>query len=239
MKEKVNKWMKWVVASVVLVVLVAGVLIGTLSKKDKGVDLIVTADGIAVEKGKYCLIEYKTSIKDAVVRFRIKDTAIAEESDGNILGKTVGETELVITARYKSMVYEKRVAVVVIEKNGEPSVDPNPEKPDPDNNDDDENKTDPKPPVEEMKVTLHKVFGCEVNDKTIEVTVGKLAEFQILTDELYSNSEVESNSEKLTVKESEDTQRLIMLKASEVGEYEITLKFDNKAISYTVIAKSL
>lgn len=71
------------------------------------------------------------------------------------------------------------------------------------------------------------------------MAVGEFAELQILTDDEYVSFEVESNSEKLTAKESEDTQRLIVLNATDVGEYEITLKFDNKTIKYTVIVKSL
>lgn len=149
MKEKENKWMKWAVSIAVLVVLIAGVLIGTLTKKDKGVDLVVTAEDITVEQGKSSPVEYKSSIKDAVVRFRIVNTTIAEVSGESVLGKAVGETELVIIARYESMVFEKRIAVKVTEKNDVSQETPKPSKPDSDDDDEEEKKEDPNSSAEE------------------------------------------------------------------------------------------
>lgn len=238
MKTKEIAWTKWIVAAVVFVVLVTGIVTGSILKKDKEVDLVVTAEDITIAQGESKHLEYKTSIEKAVVRFRVSDTKIAEVEQEDVLGKSKGETELTIIARYKSLVYEKRIVVTVIEDKGKDPITPeNPPQPEgPKDNDNEEEN----PPVEEgLEVGVYKILGCEVNDKTIEMTAGKMAMIQVLVDDEYASLEIESDSACLTVTNSEDSQRMKILNAAEAGEYQITFKLNNKKATFVVIVQSL
>lgn len=238
MKTKEIAWKKWIVAAVVFAVLVAGIVTGSILKKDKEVDLVVTAEDITIAQGESKHLEYKTSIANAVVRFRVRDTKIAEVEREDVLGKSKGETELTITARYKSLVYEKRIVVTVTEDNEEdPTTPENPPQPEVPN--DNDNKEENPPVEEELEVSVYKVVGCEVSGKTIEMTAGKMAMIQVLVDDEYASLEIESDSACLTVTDSEDSQRMKILKATEAGEYTITFKSNNKKATFVVIVQSL
>ena len=116
MKTKEHKKIKWSVSIALGLLILIGAIVGALINKDKENNLIITAENIVVEEGQTEQLNYEVSIKNAEIRASIRDEKIARIENDNVFGKVAGSTELVIAARYKSLVYEKRVQVVVIEK---------------------------------------------------------------------------------------------------------------------------
>lgn len=231
MKTKEKVLTKWIVAVVVIAVVVAGIVVFSLLNKDNDLELLITADDIVVERGESKDLEYQTSIKKAVVRFRVRDVKVAEVEEGSVLGKSVGETELTIIARYENLVYEKKIAVKVISNGIEtPSDSDKPVEP--------EIPVSPtEPEDEEIAIELYAIMGCSLEDGKVVINAGKTAMIQVLTDEEYTGLELESSGAGLNATESEDSQRGLILKASEVGEYELTLKMNNKVAKIRVSVK--
>ena len=116
MKTQENKKVKWSVSIALILILIVGALVGAFLNKDKETDLIITAENIVVEEGQTEQLDYEVSIKNAEIRASIRDEKIARIENDNVFGKVAGSTELVIVAIYKSMVYEKKVEVIVTEK---------------------------------------------------------------------------------------------------------------------------
>lgn len=231
MKTKEKVLTKWIVAVVVIAVVVAGIVVCSLLNRDNDLELLITADDIVVERGESKELEYQTSIKKAVVKFRVRDVKVAEVEEGSVLGKSVGETELTIIARYESLVYEKKIAVKVISNEIETPSEPNkpvePEVP----------VSPSEPDDEEIAIELYAIMGCSLEDGKVVISAGKTAMIQVLTDEEYTGFEIESSGAGLNATESDDSQRVIILKASEVGEYELTLKMNNKVAKIRVSVK--
>ena len=216
--------MKWCASIVVVAVVVVGILLGTYLNKDAEAELVVTAQNIEVTEGEIKQVEYSSSIKDAQIRMRIADSSIAELKTEGVLGKVVGETELIITARHNNLVYEKRIKVLVNKKTDDVNNGEN--KPG-DNTGTDKEEEKPETPEQEveLKLTGH---GCNINGKTIEIEKGKTARVTVCSEEDFTVFEIEKITENLSVKESEFSQRLYEIKSDIEGEYEIRFKLDDK-----------
>ncbi len=216
--------MKWCASIVVVAVVVVGILLGAYLNKDAEAELVVTAQNIEVTEGEIKQVEYSSSIKDAQIRMRIADSSIAELKTEGVLGKVVGETELIITARHNNLVYEKRIKVLVNKKTDDVNNGEN--KPG-DNTGTDKEEEKPETPAQEveLKLTGH---GCNINGKTIEIEKGKTARVTVCSDEDFTVFEIEKITENLSVKESEFSQRLYEIKSDIEGEYEIRFKLDDK-----------
>ena len=230
MKTKDKSIFKWIGAICTIAVVAVGILLGTLFNKSANAELVVIASDIMVVEGESKPLEYKASIKNAVIRFRVVDKNIAEVEEHVVIGKIVGETEIIITARYDSMVYEKRIAVVVTEKGEEEKPGEGDDKPNSGDNSGDNNEEEkpPAPDEPEFAEIILSGSGCTITGNEIEIMVGKTARVTVFATEGYNDFEIESFSEGLEVKESEFSQRLLQIKANEEGEYEIRLRFDNK-----------
>jgi len=224
MKTKEKNIMKWCASIVVVAVVVVGILLGTYLNKDAEAELVVTAQNIEVTEGEIKQVEYSSSIKDAQIRMRIADSSIAELKTEGVLGKVVGETELIITARHNNLVYEKRIKVLVNKKTDDENNGEN--KPG-DNTGTDKEEEKPETPEQEveLKLTGH---GCNINGKTIEIEKGKTARVTVCSEEDFTVFEIEKITENLSVKESEFSQRLYEIKSDIEGEYEIRFKLDDK-----------
>ncbi len=224
MKTKEKNIMKWCASIVVVAVVVVGILLGTYLNKDAEAELVVTAQNIEVTEGEIKQVEYSSSIKDAQIRMRIADSSIAELKTEGVLGKVVGETELIITARHNNLVYEKRIKVLVNKKTDDVNNGEN--KPG-DNTGTDKEEEKPETPEQEveLKLTGH---GCNINGKTIEIEKGKTARVTVCSEEDFTVFEIEKITENLSVKESEFSQRLYEIKSDIEGEYEIRFKLDDK-----------
>lgn len=236
MKTKEKSILSWSVAIGLIVVVVVGILLGTLLNKGVEAELIITADNIEISVEEKKEIKYESSIKDAVVRFRVTNNKIAELEGNNVIGKTVGETEVIITGRHNSLVYEKRISVVVKGKEEQPSTD----KPNSGENTED-NKGEEKPPVsptvEETEITLSG-SGCDIIGNSIEITVGKTARVVVMPKEEFTNFGIKSYTEGISVKESQFSQRMLEIKAEQEGDFEIKLALDNKIGIIKVKVKS-
>lgn len=239
MKTQENKKVKWSVSIALILILIVGALVGAFLNKDKETDLIITAENIVVEEGQTEQLDYEVSIKNAEIRASIRDEKIARIENDNVFGKVAGSTELVIVAIYKSMVYEKKVEVIVTEKkdiNDENSKEDGKEENPKDENV--EEKPNPENPKEELKFEIFKIMGCVVEGNTIEVQVGKTAKIQFLTEE-FGNIQLSSNDYGIVVTKAEEGQNVIVINANHIGEYEIKVKIGDKEAEIIVIVKGV
>ena len=232
MKGQERKGIKWICAVLAIGLVVVGVLVGTLLKKDKDVELVITAENITVQAGQSKQVEYKSSISKAVIKFRVIDKEVAEINEDTVIGKVAGQTELVITGRYSGMVYEKRVVVTVTKKEDNASK-PGDEK-EPSGESGDKKPDETETSTKEIGVEVYFNDNCEIFGKTIEMRTGEMALIGINAKSDYGNFTVESNSEKLTVQMAEDIQRGVILEPIEAGEYKLTLKFETGVATFTV-----
>ena len=239
MKTKEHKKIKWSVSIALGLLILIGAIVGALINKDKENNLIITAENIVVEEGQTEQLNYEVRIKNAEIRASIRDEKIARIENDNVFGKVAGSTELVIAARYKSLVYEKRVQVVVIEKkdiNDENSKEDGKEENPKDENV--EEKPNPENPKEELKFEIFKIMGCVVEGNTIEIQVGKTAKIQFLTEE-FGNIELSSNDYGIVVTKAEEGKNVIVINANHIGEYGIKVKIGDKVAEIIVIVKGV
>lgn len=234
-KTKENGITKWIVSIGFVLILIAGAIVWTLMNKEKEVDLIITADNISVLEGDSKLVKYETSVKNADIRLRVQNTKIAAVENESVFGKSVGMTTLIITARYKTMVYEKQIDVEVIKKDT-PIVSP--DKDDGNSGGDDKDDEIPNlPDLEELQFELFKIMGCTVTGSTIEMTLGKTAKVQLIAEDSITTMNLISSDMALDVMEATEGQRVISLSASAVGTYLVTIRIGNKEAKLNVIVK--
>lgn len=234
-KTKENGITKWIVSIGFVLILIAGAIVWTLMNKEKEVDLIITADNISVLEGDSKLVKYETSVKNADIRLRVQNTKIAAVENESVFGKSVGMTTLIITARYKTMVYEKQIDVEVIKKDT-PIVSP--DKDDGNSGGDDKDEEMPNlPDLEELQFELFKIMGCTVTGSTIEMTLGKTAKVQLIAEDSITTMNLISSDMALDVMEATEGQRVISLRASSVGTYVVTIRIGNRETKLDVIVK--
>ena len=219
---KTNVLTKWLVSVFMGLVPVAGVVTGVLLTKDDDFDLVITANDISLEQGENVPLEYSINATKADVNFVVRDENIVEIEEENVYGKSAGETEVVIRARYKGWVTEEVIQVTVTESvsDGQDDGDPNDnqgkdeqdgsqqeeeKKNEPDDGEgkDDNSKDDeqPTPPVElPVEVEVYG-SGFKQNGDTLEIKVGSRVTIQfLLVDDLdYDDCKVEVDSENVAI----------------------------------------
>jgi len=231
MKTKERRRTKWIVTIGVAAVIVAGILFGSVLRKDKEVDLVITADNISLEQGEIKPLEYKSSVKKADIRIRVQDVKIVEVEEKTVHGKAVGNTEIIITGRYESMVCEKRIVVTVTEK-GEDKPNEKPENPGDNNGEGEENP----PEIEEpLEIEMMAIYGCTVKEGKITISAGKLARVKLMSEEDMRQMKIESG--KLEVSMAEEIYGMMVIYGEEPGEQEITLRIGNKTAKINVEVK--
>lgn len=227
-------------------VAVAVVLFFVLKSNDGAdADLRVYAHDISMTNGESKKIEYEVNFSNAVVRFDVVDDDIAEIDGEMVVSKEVGETEIVIIARYSDMIYEKRITLTVTEPNDEEKGEDSPieETPETPNKDDSSEEEDDLPeddtPNEQISdIQVFDNINCEVDGTTIKMSPNKKATITFGISE--GNLEIEavkSNSGNLYAGLCESMGFGIELRASTTGEYLIAVTFDSEVVTYKVIVE--
>lgn len=234
-KVEIKKWISYIVAGAVLLVAVILCLVFAL-RDSANAELIVTAEDVTVTEGENAKLNYDVSLSKAVVRIKILDSSIAEINGDVVTGKVVGVTELVITARYQELLFEKRVYVTVTakiesgqqEEEGEDETE-NPLVP----------REEDKEVPEENNVSVEVYFSsnCTVVDNEIKFLLGKKAIVGFSVEQDFIDFDAISSSEALNIVLAEDMKMAVILDATEVGDYEITLVFDSVKVVYKVIVE--
>lgn len=230
----------------VALVAVAVVLFFVLKTENgANAELVVYAKDISMADGESKKIEYEVNPSQAVVRFNIVDKDIAEIVNETVIAKEVGETEIIITARYEDSVFEKRVELTITKENPnkdeeieEPSDEPSLPSDGDNSSDGDDDNTD-FTNEEDFGVEILSNFNCEVDGRTIKLTpvCRAMISFTNLNEEKFSIYSAESNSENLEVSLLEAGQRTVMLEALSVGEYKISISFGEYSLTYKVIVE--
>ena len=226
--------------AVLLVVVALVLLFAFKGDKDEDADLFIFANDIQMADGESKKIEYKVNPSQAVVKFFVRDEKIAEIKEGTVFAKEVGETEIIISARYEDSIYEKTVELVIKESLNDDEIgSPNTEPafPPEDENFSPNNPEESLPTAEDFGVQVLNNFNCEVEEMTIRCTKGKIAliNFTNLKQDKFSIYSVKSNSKDLKASLFEGGQETIKLESSTAGEYKITIFFGEYVLVYDVI----
>lgn len=237
-RGRTKKYISYIFASIAMLAFIILICVYGF-KGEQTKELFVVADDITLSQGESKALEYKVSVSKATVLFQMLDKSIATIEDNFVVGVTAGTTQLVITAKYEDLIFERKVSVTVAD-NGNDSED--------DGKDDSQqqNPTESEKPSEGEDLTLEVVqdsleidiyssYNCDFNGKTVEVAVNKQA-FLFFSTEETSALEIECDSESLDISLLDDFQRTIKLKATECGEYDFKLKLGDKVATFKVVA---
>lgn len=251
---------KWLVSVFVGLVLVAGVVTGVLLTKDDDFDLVITANDISLEQGENVPLEYSINATKADINFVVRDENIVEIEEENVYGKSAGETEVVIRARYKGWVTEEVIQVTVTESvsDGQDDGDPNDnqgkdeqggsqqeeeKKNEPDDGEgkEDNSKDDeqPTPPVE---LPVEVIIDCHSKDfkqngDTLEIKVGKEISLKFLIEPDFERCELEVDSENVTISNYDLSGMGCIIEASVAGNYNLTIRYYGKDVVYKAVFK--
>jgi hypothetical protein len=220
MKEQMKSKKKLILGIILVAIAFAavGLGVGIGIKNNQTEQLVVTADDITIYKDDSAEIVYKTSIAKSVITFKVLDKTIATVTSGVIYGVEVGETKLIITARYESLVYEKRVAVKVIE----PEED----------NDKDPPKTSED--VDDGSIVVDSFRNCTCEGRNVTAALNEVAYLTFERNDNGSDWRVESNSESLSASMATAMDRTVQIKGTAVGKYKITVYVGGRKAEFTV-----
>ncbi len=233
----------------VLVAVLSGVIVYFAIPKDESIDLNVTVKNIIVEVDEEAVINYTVSHKDAFVTFEIKDKNIASiksvNSQNRIHGIVVGETEIVIKAKYKGVSADATAKVYVVAKansenpgESEPTIpdDPNETPDDPGN--DDEGGSDT--PIEQApKIIFNNLKNCTVEGNKIFIGDVSYSLVQITTENGVGSITFEYDTTKMSISLNDmignNTYKIVVY---ESGEFDLKITIDEN-IYQMIVVKTL
>lgn len=172
--------LKYICPCVLVLAVIAGILLYVfLPSKEENVDLTVFSHDISVGVGEEQELEYQVSNPYAVVTFEIDNENVANIVGRNIMGLSVGSTQITVTARYKSDT-ASNVYSVTVSSNSLP-----PETNEPDNEHPDDSGTSPEEPDITLpndgyiSVDIKNAQNCSVSGNIITVDAGETAKFSL------------------------------------------------------------
>ena len=164
--------LKYICPCILVLAVIAGILLYIfLPSKEEANTLTVSSHNVSIGVGEEQALEYQVSNPYAVVTFEIVDEKVANIVGRNIIGRTVGITQINVTARYKNDTANKTYSVTVTSdplppETDNPSIDNPPENPD---------ITLPNDGY--ISVDIKNTQNCSVSGNIITVNYGEQAKF--------------------------------------------------------------